>query len=445
MSDLLRRAAGRTIDTKSTSFAASLNCRNSFLATEDIRSADYVSDTANQSSLSADNSVCADTNDTTDFSLHDSYACHADTTFSDSEISNLSVSSDEEYTLCILGNVQDPATYLTPTRRQSPDPIEAVSPSPGYVHFESPVIGGYSPQQAGYLRGQYAFPSPSPSLSADVLPNNDTRIGNGVLREEISITPFSMDAILESSTHSSALPDTPAQIVSALCTFLNNDTPYYDQTSSNWSSDDRNQSPSTTTTSSTTSSSRDTLYWCHACDDVCSGREDAESHQFLHTADDASCRLRPEIFRQQGYITCHEEIRNFNRIKCGLCDRILANRFFSKHMRTHERHSCGRCYREFPSSTRLSNHVLEHTISRPGAQSPISATSSPRSYVTYQGRRHVQCSFCGLQCRSKHACAVHEQRHVDRKPYACAVPGCAKSFTQSIQLRLHQRFHNTGH
>ena len=188
------------------------------------------------------------------------------------------------------------------------------------------------------------------------------------------------------------------------------------------------------------------VFWCHVCARFCSSAESAEQHNAMHALVGEKCSLKENIFRQYSYVTVHENTGFLDRVKCGLCDKIVCGRYFVKHVRVHNGHKCERCAKEFSSKGRLIDHKNEHT-----GELPYACTECPRRFGSRAGlsqhvRRHKNfrsfgCRFCEKRFSTKCACVVHERIHTGNNPYKCVVLDCGRSFPQKVQLEKHMLNH----
>ena len=185
-----------------------------------------------------------------------------------------------------------------------------------------------------------------------------------------------------------------------------------------------------------------TLFWCHVCARFCSSADSAEKHNTMHALVGEKCSLKENIFRQTGYVTLHENTGFLDRVKCGLCDKIVCGRYFVKHVRVHNGHKCEMCAREFSSKGRLIDHKNEHTGELPYACAECPRRFGSRAGLSQHVRRHKNfrsfgCRFCEKRFNTKGACAVHERIHTGNNPYKCDVLNCGRSFPQKVQLDNH--------
>ncbi|XP_045167109.2 zinc finger protein ZFP2-like [Mercenaria mercenaria] len=241
--------------------------------------------------------------------------------------------------------------------------------------------------------------------------------------------PFSIDALLGDTKHKrSDDVSTPAVVYS-----------YYTA-----------RTPCTSASGSNTSEFYDQVFdrsfWCHACNSWCVDNRDAQGHQYLHGIQGIACNLKMEFFRKHGYVTKHVNIDK-EKMQCGLCDRIVAPCFFSKHQRIHGGHFCGICNHEFSSNSRLQDHMNIHTGSTPFSCKKCDRKFAKRSSLTQHQRYHrdhqsFKCSYCHKSFSSKYTRTVHERLHTGDNPFKCQVPGCVRAFPQKIQLQLHMNIHN---
>ena len=189
----------------------------------------------------------------------------------------------------------------------------------------------------------------------------------------------------------------------------------------------------------------DVAFWCHVCNALCTDIKDAQGHQYLHQMQGIRSNLKYMLFSKFGYVTKHVKLDD-ERIQCGLCDKIVAQCFFTKHQRLHDGHFCEVCQKELPSNSRLQDHMNIHTGKTPFTCKICDRQFSKRSSLTQHQRYHrdhqsFHCNFCPKSFNSKYARAVHERLHTGDNPFKCMVPGCSRAFPQKIQLKLHMHSH----
>ena len=202
-------------------------------------------------------------------------------------------------------------------------------------------------------------------------------------------------------------------------------------------------------TSSTSRYVSRALYWCHVCEDTCSDAADADAHQFHHHSNSDTCKLQQGLLKDVGYVSVHSGTSHWNKVTCGICQKIVFKHFFSRHIHGHDGHMCHICSEEFPTRAKLHDHVNTHSTRKPHTCNSCSHTFSNRQQLSNHARRHKssnhKCIYCDKSFRSKYACTVHERVHSGQKPYHCHVSGCSKAFTQKLQLSLHLLIHKKSH
>ncbi|XP_052799222.1 zinc finger protein 501-like [Mya arenaria] len=186
-------------------------------------------------------------------------------------------------------------------------------------------------------------------------------------------------------------------------------------------------------------------FWCHACNALCVDGRDAQNHQRIHQLQDAPIGLRKSLFSKHDYVTRHIRL-NDERFQCGLCDKVVAHCFFTKHQRLHNGYFCEICRNEFSTNSRLRDHMNVHSGNTPFTCSICDRKFSKRSSLTQHYRYHrdhrsFKCGYCAKYFNSKYACAVHERLHTGESPFRCTVPGCGNAYPQKIQLKLHMCSH----
>ena len=188
------------------------------------------------------------------------------------------------------------------------------------------------------------------------------------------------------------------------------------------------------------------IFWCHVCNIVCSDRMDAERHQIIHRYRGDKCSLKRLLYSEHGYVSRHEQTGYLDRIQCGLCDKVVANCFFIKHLSLHDGHICDVCDHEFSTNSKLQDHMNIHSRRFLFSCKVCDRQFSKKSSLTQHMRYHREykqfvCRFCSKSFSSKYTCTVHERIHTGENPYKCEKPGCDRSFPQKIQMKLHMATH----
>ena len=188
------------------------------------------------------------------------------------------------------------------------------------------------------------------------------------------------------------------------------------------------------------------IFWCHVCYTFCSDRMDAERHQQVHCYRGDKCSLKRLLFKEHGYVSTHGQTGYLDRIQCGLCDKVVANCFFIKHMSLHDGHICDVCDHEFSTNSKLQDHMNIHSgrfsFSCKVCDRQFSKKSSLTQHMRYhREHKHFVCRFCSKSFNSKYTCTVHERIHTGENPYKCKKPGCNRAFPQKIQMKLHMASH----
>lgn len=186
-------------------------------------------------------------------------------------------------------------------------------------------------------------------------------------------------------------------------------------------------------------------YWCHVCNALCMDAEDAKNHVDLHHHQRAQCNLRKSLFGIHGYISKHTKL-NEERVECGICGKVVAPCFFSRHQRLHNGHVCDICYKEFSSNSRLKDHMNVHSNTTPFKCMICGRRFAQRTSLTQHYRYHRNddsfiCAYCNKSFNSKYNKTVHERLHTGDNPYKCTVPGCSRAYPQKIQLQFHMTSH----
>ncbi|KAH3702804.1 hypothetical protein DPMN_077830 [Dreissena polymorpha] len=183
------------------------------------------------------------------------------------------------------------------------------------------------------------------------------------------------------------------------------------------------------------------VFWCHVCNAFCMNNMDAKNHHTLHRAQGDTCNLRKSLFVAHDFVSHHVRL-NEEKIHCSLCDKAVSQCFFIKHQRLHGGYICDVCRKEFSTNSRLKDHMNVHLGATPFSCNICDRKFSKRSSLTQHNRYHrdhrsFKCGYCSKKFNSKYACAVHERLHTGDNPFQCPVAGCAKSYPQKIQLKLH--------
>ena len=186
-------------------------------------------------------------------------------------------------------------------------------------------------------------------------------------------------------------------------------------------------------------------YWCHVCNALCIDSEDAKKHQYYHHHQRAPCNLRKSLLMVHGYVSKHVKLDE-ERMQCGMCEKVVASCFFTKHQRLHDGHICDVCNKEFSTNSRLQDHMNVHSGVEPFKCTICDRRFAKRSSLTQHHRYHrdhksFKCTYCYKSFNSKYARAVHERLHTGDNPFKCTVPGCTRAFPQKIQLKLHVSSH----
>lgn len=113
-----------------------------------------------------------------------------------------------------------------------------------------------------------------------------------------------------------------------------------------------------------------------------------------------------------------------------LC-RICGENFSSRAalvLHLHDKHStgdrfykCGSCFKSFPSSQQLTQHMLVHT-----------------------NVRRYQCQFCDKAFKQLSHVQQHERIHTGELPYHCPISSCDRSFRQLSSMKQHLKGHGSS-
>ena len=88
------------------------------------------------------------------------------------------------------------------------------------------------------------------------------------------------------------------------------------------------------------------------------------------------------------------------------------------HMLQEKAHKCEKCFKSFPSSQQLQQHMLVHT-----------------------NIRKYKCQYCDKAFKQLSHVQQHHRRHTGERPYKCMIDECGKAFAQLSNLQQHQRNH----
>lgn len=323
--------------------------------------------------------------------------------------------------------------------------FEATKCEPSYVSFDNENLYG-TPSPPTYIPGDYHDISLPDSPSVSMVTDEDTSPKQDPLASDFEKLPFSIESLIGDTIDDAAygyLDSAPAQVVSHAPFVFQTVQPHRIDLQRQPFYDKEMFSQARSSQKNAISSA---VYWCHVCARFCSSAASANDHRYTHASDGVKCELRTAIFKQHGYVTLHENTGFLDRIKCGLCQKIVCGRYFVKHVRVHNGHHCEKCSREFASKSRLRDHLNEHTGELPYACAECPRKLSSRIGLTQHVRSHknfrsFECKFCEKLFNSKYACAVHERIHSGNNPYRCSFGNCERSFPQKVQLNLHMNSH----
>ena len=179
----------------------------------------------------------------------------------------------------------------------------------------------------------------------------------------------------------------------------------------------------------------ETLFTCDTCGKSFADARRLKSHEITHIGVKHPCYVCGQIFRSYTMFKRHRLIhqKTFN---CATCGESFAN---SAHRKSHERthtgvsrsgvrpFTCDICGKSFYKSRDLRLHIMTHI----GATHPCYVCGKLfRSY--YMLSKHNQIH------NSAHL-KSHERTHASATPFTCDT--CGKSFSQSSDLKSHERAH----
>ena len=116
--------------------------------------------------------------------------------------------------------------------------------------------------------------------------------------------------------------------------------------------------------------------------------------------------------------------------------------------------TCGTCGREFKKVSRLNQHLLTHTDSRPfvcpfpGCGKAYKRAEHLKNHSTSHGatleeKKPYICEYegCDAAFSNPHHRKRHEKAHVEGGVYKCNVDGCGQAFAKNKQLLNHRAAH----
>jgi transposase-like protein len=111
-----------------------------------------------------------------------------------------------------------------------------------------------------------------------------------------------------------------------------------------------------------------------------------------------------------------------------------------------------KCYTSTPSQSESTasspkgrNFLLDRRAvspTSPNAETPISPAASESSKVMKRPAKRFECQVCGKTCAQRTGLDTHMRVHTGERPYACRVPGCNSTFTQSGNRTTHEENHS---
>lgn len=119
-----------------------------------------------------------------------------------------------------------------------------------------------------------------------------------------------------------------------------------------------------------------------------------------------------------------KKIYNYKRVLCTICGKTLARPYQLKlHLQQHngeKPYACDfeNCDYRTVQKTHLRIHKRSHTHERP--------------YI---------CDICGKRFNTSSYLVIHKRYHNNDRPYKCSYAPCEKGFTNSRDLRTHEKSH----
>jgi len=199
---------------------------------------------------------------------------------------------------------------------------------------------------------------------------------------------------------------------------------------------------------------------CNVCNKLYASLPMLKKHQVMHSNVSFVCKLCNFSFRRKEYLfrharihldtkafkcdTCqktfhrlehlnkHQTTHTGEKIKCDVCDKMLASYSHPEHMRIHKKQSirnyhCSICEKAFWNPAQLRNHMLVHTNIRKFCCNVCSKKFKLQSHIITHMRSHGMlkpfvCDHCGFRSAYPSTMKRHIQHHEEQKTWDFECP-----------------------